>query len=192
MAINTQGGRTLRRRQGHPAVWATAAALLLLPAIAMRFPGSGVHWTAGDFVAMGLLLALACGGWELAARMSGNAMSRAGFAVALLGALGMTWVNLAVGLVGDGGDAANVLLMGVPVFAIVASVIARGRDRAMVRAMVATAAVQVAIGIAAALAGWGEPHDGPARVIAITACFAMPWLLSAALFHLAGTRRGAH
>ena len=182
MATNMRNARGLSR-----AVWGTAAGLLLLPAIAMRFPGSGVDWTLSDFIVMGLLLALTCGAWEMARRLSGNGMARAGFAVTVLGSFFLVWVNLAVGLVGDGGNPANLMFMGVVVVAIAASLLTRGRPRRMRAAMLLTAAVHAAVGVVAAIGGWGEPHDGPARVAAITAVFMLPWLFSALLFHLAST-----
>jgi hypothetical protein len=189
MATNMHEHRAPGAHRWNRAVWGTAAALLLVPAIAMRFPGSGVDWTASDFAVMGALLALTCGAWELAARMSGNVMARAGFAAAVLGGFFLVWVNLAVGLVGDGGNPANLMFMGVPVFAVIASLLARGRAPAMAHAMLATAAVHALVGVVAAIGGWGAPHDGALRVAAITAFFMVPWLLSAALFHLAATRR---
>ncbi|WP_133478947.1 hypothetical protein [Cognatilysobacter segetis] len=186
MATNTGNARGWSR----PA-WGTATGLLLLPAIAMRFPGSGVAWTASDFIVMGALLALTCGAWELARRLSGDGMARLGFAAAVLGGFALVWVNLAVGLVGDGGNPANLMFMGVVAVAIAAALMARGRPRAMVRAMLATAAAHAAVGAIAMLGGWGAPHDGPLRVAAITAFFMLPWLLSAALFHASATRAAA-
>ena len=189
MATNMHDGGAARPRRGNRAVWATAAGLLLIPAIAMRVPGSGVDWTASDFIIMGLLLALACGAWELATRLSGNAMTRAGFAAAVLGGFALVWVNLAVGLIGDGDNPGSLMFMAVPPFAVLASLLARGRAPAMVRAMLATAALHAAVGVAAAIAGWGLPHDGPLRIAAITGFFLAPWLLSALLFHFASPRR---
>ena len=42
-----------------PLVWGGAACLLLAPGVAMQLGADGVHWTAADFVVMGLLLAAA-------------------------------------------------------------------------------------------------------------------------------------
>ena len=84
-----------RRNRWSLLLWIGAAALLSLPAIAMQFPGSGVDWSPGDFLAMGLLLALACGGYEVATRLSGNTAYRAGAALAILTCFLTVWVNLA-------------------------------------------------------------------------------------------------
>ena len=45
---------------------------LALPALAMWRPRPGVEWTRFDFIAMGVLLALACGVYELGAWLNGN------------------------------------------------------------------------------------------------------------------------
>lgn len=185
MAANMHDGGTQRSGHWHPVIWIVAAGLLTLPAIAMRFPGSGVNWTTSDFVVMGALFALACGAYELATRLPGTRMTRAAFAVAVLGGFFVVWVNLAVGLVGDGDNPASLMFLGVPAVAVLGALIARGRPIGMVRAMLATAAVHAGIGVVAAIAGWGEPHDGPVRVVAITAFFMLPWLLSALLFYRA-------
>ena len=91
---NGRRGNSLR-----PFVWGAAAGLLLLPAVAMQFfPASGVNWTGFDFIAMGVMLATACGLYELGAWLSGNTIYRAGFGLAALTGFLTVWVNLAVGL----------------------------------------------------------------------------------------------
>ena len=91
-------GDTRRKNRWSLAIWGGAAALLSIPAIAMQFEGSGFDWDVGDFVAMGALLAIACGGYEIATRMSSNWAYRAGAAVAILTCFLTVWVNLAVGM----------------------------------------------------------------------------------------------
>lgn len=165
--------------------WPVAGALLLVPAIAMCFD-AGVHWTASDFGVAGAMLAGACAAYEVASRVSGDALQRAGFAVAIAGALALVWVNLAVGLVGDGPNPANVLFMGVAGVAVVAALLARSRTRAML----ATVGTHGLVGIVAACSGWGLPHDHALHVLGVTLLFGLPWLASAALFRLAAHGHG--
>lgn len=80
--------------------WSLAAALLLLPAVAMQFTDE-VQWTAFDFVAMGMLLAALGLGLELAMRISRNRAFRVGATVVLVAAFLLVWAELAVGLFGD-------------------------------------------------------------------------------------------
>ncbi|HEY4583459.1 MAG TPA: hypothetical protein VIG88_11450 [Lysobacter sp.] len=184
MTIRIRERSTPWRGRWSAALWTTAAALLLVPAVAMRFD-TGVDWTASDFVVMGVLLALTCGAFELAARMSGGWIARAAFAVAVLGGLAMVWANLAVGLVGDGPNPANVMFMGIPVAAAIGTLLVRFRSARMARVMLAVAALHASVGGVAILGGWGLPANGPLHTAGVTVFFMAPWLLSALLFRLA-------
>ena len=178
------------RGRGGPDRSAPAAALLLVPAIAMRFD-TGVNWTASDFVVMGVLLALTCGAFELAARMSGGWLSRAAFAVAVLGGFSMVWANLAVGLVGDGFNPANAMFMGIPLAAAVGTLLVRFRTARMARVMLVVAALHALVGVVAVVGGWGLPVNGPLHTVGVTLFFMAHWLLSALLFRLAASTRSA-
>ncbi len=105
------GGRT------RMALWGGAACLLLLPLVAMQFTRE-VAWTPVDFVTFGAMLASVCGGLELAARVTMNRTCRAATGLALVTAFLLTWVNVAVGIIGSERDPANlafgVLLGGLP------------------------------------------------------------------------------
>lgn len=164
-----------------PLVWGGAACLLFLPALVMRlYPQAGVDWTALDFAVMGVLLAAVCGLYEFAAWLGGSLVYRAGFGVAVLAGFLTIWVNLAVGMLGSEGNAANLMFAGVLAIAGLGSLLARFRPAGMAAAMAAAALAQlVAVGVALATGGF----DG--RELALTACFAMPWLLAGALFRYA-------
>lgn len=181
MAIGNGGrGNGLR-----PFVWGAAVCLLLLPALAMRFfPDSGVHWTMLDFAVMGAMLATACGLYELGAWLSGNAAYRAGFGVAVLTAFLTLWVNLAVGMLGSENDSINLMFAGVLCVAAVGAVVAAFKPAGMARAMAAAAIAQLlAVGVGLAM------REFEARELALTAMFALPWLLSALSFGKAARDR---
>ena len=72
MARNMETAGPRRRNRWRWAIWGTAAFLLLLPAIAMRFPDTGVDWDARDFTIMGVMFFIACGSYEVVARISDN------------------------------------------------------------------------------------------------------------------------
>lgn len=164
-----------------PFVWGGAACLLLLPALAMRlYPQAGVDWTALDFAVMGVLLTAVCGLYEFGARLGGPPAYRAGFGIAVLAGFLTIWVNLAVGMLGSEGNIANLMFAGVLGIAGLGSLLARFRAAGMANAMFAAALAQLAaVGIALAVGGFNE------RELALTACFAMPWLLAGALFRYA-------
>jgi hypothetical protein len=177
MAIKTDG----RRNGLRPYIWGGAAALLLLPAVAMQwFPASGVNWTASDFVAMGVLLAILCGLYEFGAWLSGNIAYRAGFGLAALTGFLTIWVNLAVGMLGSEDGTINLMFAGVLFIAAAGALAAGLKPRGMSWAMSAAAIAQLAaVGVAIALGGYD------ARELTFTAMFALPWLASAALFRKA-------
>lgn len=178
MAATMQQRKT---RKGNPwrlAVWATAAGLLALPAIAMRLGAEGVHWTGSDFVVMGVLLGSCCSAYEVATRLSGNTLYRLGFAVAIVLGFLLVWINLAVGIIGDEDNLANVVFAGVLAVGLVSALVGRFKAAGMSRAMVAT-------GIAQLLAGGYALALGSMEGGMVSAAFAAMWFTSAALFHKA-------
>ena len=158
------------------AMWGTAAFLLLLPAIAMRFTGA-VDWDGRDFVTIGIMLAAACATCELAARASGNGAYRTAAGVAVAAAFVTVWANLAVGMIGDDGNPLNLLFGGVLAIALAGAILVRFQSVGMARAMIATAVVQCAVGAV------GLSSDTRGAMFSMT--FAAPWLLSAWLFRKA-------
>lgn len=176
------------------AMWGAAGGLLLLPLVAMQFTRE-VDWGPADFVIIGLMLALVCGVVELAVRASGHIAFRAGAGVAALAAFLLIWINLAVGIIGDEGNPANLMFGGVLAVAIGGALVARSNAAGMARAMVATALAQATVAAIALLAGLGanEP-PGPAGILALNSFFVALWLLSAWLFGVAAratSRAGA-
>ena len=160
--------------------WGGAAIVLLLPLVAMGLGAPGVHWTGSDFAVMGLLLAVACGAWELGMRLSPNRAYRAGVALAALTGLLLVWVNLAVGFIGDTGNPANLLFAGVLAIAACGTLLARFRAGGIARALGAAAVAQAVVGVVAL----GVHRVGVVETIA-SAVFVALWLASAALFRRA-------
>ena len=161
--------------------WGAAAALVALPAVAMRFT-TEVNWTASDFVfaavmigAVGLLL-------ELAMRRSGSLAFRAGAACAIGAGFLTVWANGAVGMIGSEDNPYNLVFLGVVAFALAGAAAVRARASGMAVVMALASAAQ----LGAALVGTQSDLRGGI----FSAVFAAPWLLSAALFAVAGRRRG--
>lgn len=90
-----QAAQGRRGGQWRTAVWAVAGFLLLLPALAMQVTGE-VSWDETDFIVWGVMLAIAAGTYELAARLSRNTAYRAAVGVAVVAGFLLVWVNLAV------------------------------------------------------------------------------------------------
>ena len=183
MARNMATERSRRRNRWSLAIWGMAAFLLLLPAIAMRFPGTGVDWDARDFLVMGVMFFIACGSYEVVARISDNTAYRAASGIALITAFLTVWVNLAVGMLGSEQNPANLLFGGVLAIALLGALVARFRPRGMARAMQAAATAQAAMALYALFGGYAE-------VTLHVGLFALPWLLSARLFKKAARETG--
>jgi hypothetical protein len=179
MTAGTQNGgiRGLRI-----ALWGGAAALMLAPALAMRFTDE-MQWDPGDFILFGATLVAGCGLWELAMRKSGSLTYAAAAGIAAAAAFLLFIVNGAVGIVGNGGEAANLVYLGVIAVAVGGAVIARFRPRGMARAMAAAAGAQVLAG----MVGATLVPDVRGFLLG-TALFTPLWLISAWLFRRSETR----
>ena len=167
--------------------WGVAAALLLLPLIAMQFTPE-VNWTASDFIIWGIMLGTVGGLFELAVRLSPLPSYRAGFALALLGAFLVTWVNLAVGIVGSDDNPSNQFFFLALLVGIVGAGVARLRAGGTAYAMFATAA---ALGLAFTVAEL-SPRDElwvpVGREALGTAIFASIFIGSGLLFRMAARK----
>ena len=177
MARNIEDPSARRRNRWSPAIWGFAAFLLLLPAVAMRFTAE-VNWTTSDFVVLGAMLAIACGAYEVLARLSGNTWYRAAAGIAIVTAFLTVWVNLAVGMLGSESNPDNLLFGGVLAVAVLGALIARFRAQGMAYAMVATAFAQAGMTLYALVGGYAE-------VVFHVGLFTIPWLLAALLFRKA-------
>lgn len=159
-------------------MWGGAAALLCLPALAMHFyPDVGVDWSGGDFVVMGALLLVACGAVEIGARMSNNLLYRAGVIVAVGTGFLTVWVNLAVGMIGEENNRANLLFLGVLAIAGLGALVARFAARGMAQAMLVAGLAQASIATYVAFAAIDKPS-----IAVLIGLFALPWWLAAGLF----------
>ena len=169
--------------------WSAAAVLLLLPLVAMRFT-SEVNWTLSDFLVMGALIGT-CGLVLELVRLSENLTYRLAATVAVAAAFLLVWVNLAVGFLGNEGNLANLMFLGVILVAAIGALIVRARAKGMVQVLTATAAAQVLAGIVGYAAGWASPGPQGLYEVALgTTLFTGLWLLSAFLFGKAA-RSGA-
>lgn len=166
-------------------MWGGAAALLSLPALAMRFyPDAGVNWSSGDFLVMGALLLVACAAVEVGARMSNNLLYRAGVIVAVGTGFLTVWVNLAVGMIGEGNNRANLLFLGVLGIAILGSFAVRFVARGMAQIMLAAGIAQAGIATYVAFAALDKPQTA-----VLIGLFALPWWLAAGLFQASAKRQ---
>ena len=180
------GGARRGRRSGWRALgWGAAVLLLLAPFVAMQVTDE-VRWGPLDFAVAGVLIGGAGLLFELAVRASASRAYRAAAALAVLTAFLLIWSNLAVGVIGDEDDPANLMFAGVLAVAGVGGIAVRFRARGLALVLAATAGVQALVGAVALAMRWGS--EGPAwpwDVAGASAAFTCMWLAAAGLFALA-------
>jgi hypothetical protein len=157
------------------------AVILLLPLLAMQFTDE-VVWDLADFVVAGVLLLGAGLTYELVARKGGTLAYRAAIGVAVATALILVWMNLAVGLIGNEENPANLMYVGVLAVGVIGAVITRLQPNGMARALFATAIAQVSVGVIALVAGLGF-------TLILNGFFAALWVGSAMLFRRAANTK---
>lgn len=189
MAGTTGDSGGWRGSRWRTVVWGLAALVLALPLFAMQVSDE-VRWGAGDFVLFGAMLAVACGAFELAARRTGSVAFRAAVGVAAAAAFILVWTTLAVGVIGDEENPANLMYGGVLAVGGLAAVIARFRPSGLARAMVATALAQASVAAIAMVAG-RSPTSSAAEILALNGIFVALFLGSAGLFRRAAREQTA-
>ena len=122
-----------------------------------------------------------------AGRMTGKTAYWAAIGIAIATALFLAWGNLALGVIGDEGNNANLMYGGVLAVGIIGAVIARFQPEGMARALIATAIAQVLVAVIALSAGWGSAPD----IVMLTLFFSGLWLVAAWLFGRAARGRTA-
>jgi hypothetical protein len=167
---------------------ALAAGLLLsLPLLAMQITDE-VVWDLADFAVAAALLVGAGLVHQVAARKAAGIAYRAAFGVALAAALLLVWLNLAVGIIGEPGERANAMYLGVLTVGIAGAVIARLRPHGMARALLATALAQAVVAVLALIAGKAQPPVS-SELVGLNGLFVALFVGSAWLFRRAARRR---
>jgi hypothetical protein len=164
------------------------AVILSLPLLAMQFTDE-VVWDLADFAVAGVLLLGAGLTYELIARKAGHIAHRAAVGVAVAAALLLVWMNLAVGIIGNEGNPANLMYIGVLAVGIIGALIVRLEPRGMARVLFATAGAQMLVPVIALIiwppqvTSWGGADV--VGVFILNAFFVALWLGSALLFRRA-------
>ena len=158
-------------------MWGGLAALLALPLVAMQFTDE-VQWTLSDFMVMGGMLGMVGVAFELVVRVARGSAYVLAAGMAIATAFLMTWINLAVGIIGDEGNPANLMFFGVLLVGLVAVACSRLRPLGMARAMEVTAAAQALVCVATLVIGEGH-------IFVLTGFVLTMWLAAAQLFRKA-------
>lgn len=167
-------------------MWVGLAMLLALPLVAMQFTDE-VQWTLSDFMVMGGMLGMVGVAFEMVVRVARSNAYVVAAGMVIATAFLMTWINLAVGIIGGEGNPANLMFFGVLVVGLLAVAFSRLRPLGMARAMEATAFAQVLVSVITLAIGEGY-------IFVLTGFFVAIWLVSAQLFRKAAreqTRPGS-
>lgn len=122
--------------------------------------------------------------------LSGSTAYRIAVACAVIGVLLLTWLNLAVGIIGSEDNPANLMYFGLLAIGAVGALVVRFRPPGMARVMLAVAMVQLLIAATALVAGLGsEGANWPQVIIVLNGFFALVWLVSGLLFRKAAEER---
>lgn len=161
------------------------AALLSIPFIGMRFTNE-VNWTVTDFVLMGMLLMGAGMAYAVLVRFASSWLYRLAVATAVGTALLLVWANLAVGLIGSGPHAGNLMYMGVIAVLLVGSYLSRITAKGMARTLLAAAVALVVLAAIALLTGMQHyPGSSVEEILAVNGFFALLFTGAAFLFQAA-------
>jgi len=163
--------------------------ILLIPFFGNLFI-DGWNWSPFDFIVWGALVFGAGLTYELVAKRMSNKAYRFAVGLAVGTAFILTWVNLAVEIIGDN-NPANLLFFGVPIVGLIGAAVARFRPHGMARALFATALAQALVPVIALII-WNPRvyswSPGVLRVFALNAFFVLLFLGSALLFRHANAR----
>jgi hypothetical protein len=158
--------------------------ILMLPLLAMQFTDQ-VVWTIGDFVVAGVLLFGTGLMYELVARKVDNIAYRIAVGVAVVAALLLVWINLAVGIIGEPDNPANVMYIGVLAVEVIGIIIARSQPKRMALALFATALAQTLVAALVLIFSLDSPMSGPLEILVLNGFFVVLFVVSALLFQYA-------
>ncbi len=110
---------------------------------------------------------------------------RLALAAAAVSTFLLFWLSLGVGIIGQDGDPANRMYLGVIAIGIFGSIFARLRSVGMARVLVTMALAQTVIAAYAILAGLGRPWSGALELALLNGFFVAAFLGTAWLFRRA-------
>ncbi|MBX2970504.1 MAG: hypothetical protein KF803_14130 [Cyclobacteriaceae bacterium] len=156
--------------------------ILSIPLVAMQFTDE-VKWSVGDFILMGALLFGTGVLFVLVMRLSSNIVYKTAVGLAIGATFFMIYVNLAVGLIGGGPHAGNLMYAGVILVLIIGIYLSRFTAAGMERAMYLTAGTFAVLTAIAFIAKMYEyPGSSVLEIVGVNVFFATPFVVSGLLF----------
>jgi len=145
--------------------------LLLIPLIGTLVSAEW-NWTVSDFVGGWVLLAGATLVYRLLATQAGADMSyRAGAGLAVVAGLLLTWITLAVGIIGSEGNPVNALYFGVILVGLAGVGLSRFQAHKLARAAWVTAGLNFLVPVIAWVVRPGDFSPGVLPVFVLNGVF---------------------
>ncbi|MFA7227638.1 MAG: hypothetical protein WC061_01280 [Melioribacteraceae bacterium] len=160
----------------------TAAFLLIIPLLAELITDE-MDWSVSDFIAAWILLFTSFFIYKLVSGKVRNFEYRAAVAVAVGTGLFLVWSNLAVGLIGNEDNSANLMYIGVLAVGFLGAIIARLQPKGMTRVLFAMAFAHLLITVIALILRLDlAPESSIIEILGVNGFFAVLWSGSALLF----------
>lgn len=161
--------------------------ILLVPLIAMQYTRE-VNWGVGDFIIMGVLLFSTGAALVILTAYSNNVIHKVAMVFAIGATFLMIWSNLAVGLIGGGANAGNLMYAAVILVGLVGTYLSRFNSRGMERTMFAMALTFVLITIIALVANMQDyPGSSVKEIIGVNGFFTVLFVIAGMLFRFVAT-----
>lgn len=161
--------------------------VLLIPLVGIMVSEEW-KWTFFDFVAAWVVLALTTFFYRLlVTRRPGNFAYKAGVGLAVAAGFLITWINLAVQIIGDE-NPGNVLYFGVLLFGLIGVGLSRFQPASLAKVAFTMASAIVLIPVVAVLFWPADFNPGFPRVFLLNSCFALMFAGSGLLFRHAANQ----
>lgn len=163
-------------------VSAVTLSLLLIPFIGMQVSDE-VNWTFSDFLIMGILLFVTGLSVLLVLKMANNIVTKLAFAMAIGTTFLMIFANLAIGLIGSGPHAGNLMYIVVYGVAIIGTLLYFSNTEKMATVMFSTVGSILLLVIIAFVAGMQNyPASSAQEILVVNGFFAALYTIAGTLF----------
>ncbi len=155
--------------------------LLMVPLVAMQFTAE-VDWSVFDFILMGTLIFGTGVVYEWISSRGNNKSYRIAVSIAVFTVFLLTWVNMAVGIIGSDKNDANLMYFSLIPIGLAGALIVKFQANGMAVVAFVLAGIQMLIPITAFIINKPDFDPGVAAVFAINAVFSVLFIGSGLLF----------
>ena len=148
---------------------------------------NSVTWsTVAEFAGLAMIIGVLI---FVVFHLSQNRTYRYGLLLAFVPVFLVLWINLAVGIIGEPEDPANLMYIAVPAVAVIGAIVVQFEASGMARALTLAACVQGLVAVVTLLTARSEPARWLWSLLVLNAVLVALWMGSAALFRKAAEAR---